>query len=139
MRSVDEMLSSAGQITLHKIRPISGGGSAFSFSIVNSVNGKRVAISKALSQELGLTDAVEMQPSDEHTLLVGANLGIVEALKGNLCGQQDGKKICYSAEVVLTLCEFFALDYTNKTSRAFTHIQVKTTSDGRKIGIIEMK
>lgn len=102
----------------------SGGGSGrYSLGIVNSKsNGKRISISKALTQKLGLTDTVQMAAFPQHGfLMMASTLPSKKASSCFLTG--DDKKIGYSADIVHRLTEDFNLDFSEHVSRSFSKVE----------------
>ena len=104
-------------------------GGDFSFGIVNSdANGKRVSVSKSLSQKLELTDPLAILPMiDDGVVLLAKELPFPATSRVNVRGQD--KKIAYSASLVRLLAEAFALDYSARTSMSFNDIDFDTVDD----------
>lgn len=95
----------------------------YSVNIVNNKNGKRVSFSKPLSLKLGLQDSIDIVALEEEgVILIAKNLPYDVKSTYGLRG--DDKKIIYSSELVQSLTEIFALDFSTKTSCSFTDITV---------------
>ena len=137
MLDINDLLMRANETEVSHDGPNGSGNSKPSFGIVNSRhNGKRFSFSKALSEELGLTDYVEFQPSGQKVLLISKALGIPKAMNSNLCGE-DGKKIAYCSGHVAALSKFYNLDFTKRTSRSFDRITFATSPvTGEKIAVV---
>lgn len=113
------------QNMMHMNLPTIAKGSAkYSFGIVNSKNnGKRVTISKALAQTLGLEDSAMFMPSDtDRKLVVGKTLPFPHAITGKLSGAD--KKTCYLTSLVALLTEMFGLDFSKHVSQTFVTIDI---------------
>ena len=120
------------------IQVVTGGGSnAISMSIVNSNgNGKRIAFSKKLSEELALADTIYMVPNIEDDELILSSVAIEDiSSSGKLSGTE--KKICYSAALVNMLVELFKLEYAGKTSKSFNNIRFEQYND-TQMAIVKM-
>ena len=93
-----------------------------SISIVNNVNGKRLTISKALAEDLGVDDVAYAMPSAaDRKLVLGKTLPFPSAVKLPLHG--EGKKTAYVANLVEVLVKMYNLDYTDCTSQSFDSIE----------------
>lgn len=103
--------------------------SGFSFSIVNAEgNGKRISISKAIADKLGLEDSAMLIPLVESgVVIVGKTLPFPNASELTLKGKE--KKIAYSAGAVKLLTKLFSLDFSTKTSRSFSDITFDVIND----------
>lgn len=120
------------------VQVVTGGGSnAISISIVNSQgNGKRIAFSKKLTEELTLTDKIYMIPNTDDGELILSSVPIHDiSSSGNLNGTT--KKICYSAALVDLLVNAFNLNYKGKTSLSFNEISFEEYDDA-KVAIVRM-
>ncbi|MBP3400428.1 MAG: hypothetical protein J6K70_01520 [Selenomonadales bacterium] len=95
-----------------------------SFGIVNSVNnGKRITISKSLSEALDLTDTIMLTINQEdRQVFIGKTLPAQQAVTGKLSG--TGKKICYMTSIVTTLTKVFNINFSTCVSRTFTDIEI---------------
>ena len=104
------------------------GASRISFGLVNNVNGKRITISKALSQKLHLDDTayISLVP-EQNALLVSATPVTEKSCKCLLRGAD--KKTSYSAQVISTITTVFNLDFTQKTSLSFSDIELDVVND----------
>ena len=120
------------QMTLPKIATTNG---KYTFGIVNSQNnGKRVTISKALAQVLGLDNTAMFMPSKaDRKLVVGRTLPFPSAIKGNLSGTD--KKTCYLTALVTLLTQIYELDFSKHVSRTFGDIEIDEV-DGMTVAII---
>lgn len=112
-----------------------GGNSVKSFSIVNSNNGKRVAFSLSLLEELSSPKTLEFATDTKNRkLYVAENLG------GNFKSQEikyGGKGIIYNSTLVEEITKAFELDFSNKTSVSFRDIDVDEDEDtGEKVIIV---
>lgn len=107
----------------------------YSFGIVNSKNnGKRLSFSKALVAALDLEDTVELLPAAaDGVLFVAKKLPTDVSFEGKLTG--DGKKLCYSGSLVALVTESFKLDFSEKTSMSFAHVEIQDV-DGTKVAAI---
>ena len=91
-------------------------------SIVNNVNGRRLTISKALVEALGVDDVAYAMPSAaDSKLVLCKTLPFPKAAKLLLHGK--GKKTAYNANFVEVLVKMYNLDYTDCTSRSFDSIE----------------
>ncbi|WP_418626841.1 hypothetical protein [Anaerosinus sp.] len=113
----------------------SKGWGTFSISIVNNHNGKRLAVNESLYKILNKLDTVQfMVIPKKGLLLIGKYLGEENSYKLST----TGRPVVYSAGLVESLTEIFELDYTNKTSMSFRHIEIDD-SDKSVIAIVEIK
>lgn len=101
----------------------------YSFGIVNSKNnGKRLTLSKALSKKLDIKDDIAFLPMpDDGVLLISSQLPLSVAINATCKGED--KKIVYSATLVQHLTSAFKLDFSNRTSVAFSDIKFETNGD----------
>lgn len=107
---------------------VSTGASKYSVSIVNNVNGKRVTISKALSFDLSLDNSAYFLPIEETGQLLISATPIGD--KSSCCSLSGtDKKTCYNASLVKMLSDAFKLDFSNKTSMAFTDIYIDNSTN----------
>lgn len=107
-----------------EVRQVSATGSSkYSVSVVNSDgNGKRVTLSKALIEELGLEGSVYMLPlADEKVLLLAKTMSFPSASKIVL--NSKDQRTAYNADAVKLLVDTFGLDYAKCTSKAFNQIE----------------
>ena len=109
----------------------------FSFGIVNSRhNGKRLSFSKALVVALDLEGTVELLPAAaDGVLFVAKKLPADISFEGKLSG--EGKKLCYSGSLVALVTEAFKLDFSEKTSMSFSHVEIQDV-DGIKVAAIHI-
>lgn len=113
----------------------SKGRGMFSISIVNNRNGKRLEFSEFLYEKLNKPNTVQfMVIPKKGLLLIGKSLGEENSYKVST----TGRPVVYSAGLVYSLTEIFGLDYTNKTSTSFHHIEIDD-SDESVIAIVEIK
>ena len=105
----EELFNSLMAEVLPEIKQSTG---TFSFGLVNSTqNGKRFSISKALAEQLQLTDSVYVMPSAAtREVVIGKTLPFPSSKNCKLKG--DGKKLCYSASVVELLTKVLNLDFS---------------------------
>ena len=124
----------AAQTTLKA--PVTTGSGAYSVGIVNSRNnGKRVSLSKALCEKLGLTEKAAFMPiADEKVLLIGKTLSFCTPLVGKLSG--EGKKLCYNSGIVASLTAEFGLDFSSCTSMSFSKVEFETDENGEIIAVV---
>ena len=115
---------------------VTTGPSKYSISIVNNINGKRVAISKALSIDLLLDGTAYFLPVEETgQLLISASPIGDKSSSSSLSGAE--KKISYNASLVKMLTEAFKLDFSDKTSCSFSDITIDT-STGNAVAIVNI-
>lgn len=109
----------------------------YSFGVVNSKNnGKRLSFSKALVAALDLEDTVELLPAAaDGVLFVAKKLPTEVSFEGKLSG--DGKKLCYSGSLVALVTESFKLDFSEKTSMSFAHVEIQDV-DSTKVAAIHI-
>ena len=113
------LFESLMQAQLPSIKTTSGKST---ISIVNNVNGRRLTISKALAEDLGVDDVAYAMPSAaDRKLVLGKTLPFPKAVKLLLHGK--GKKNAYNANFVEVLVKMYNLDYTDCTSRSFDSIE----------------
>ena len=126
--NLDNLFVQAEKVTADIAANVGNNG-GFSVGIVNSnQNGRRISLSKALCAKLQITDtAVFMPLPQEGVLLVANELPMSNAVKGNLKG--EGKKLCYSAELVLALSKLFNLDFSTRTSMSFSDVEIDVKDD----------
>lgn len=116
-----------------------GGSNVLSFGVVNSEsNGKRISISKALCEKLGLEKEAQIAivPS-KGVIVVAKELTSKNICKCKLRGER-GRKISYNSGLVRTLTETFDLDFSKRTSITFTDIEVQL-HDGEIFAIVYME
>lgn len=114
----------------------STGANKCSFCIVNNINGKRLSFSKMLSQKLELSTEVFLLPLPSQGKILLANTPISpKASVGTLSGVD--KKICYSAQLVKGVSAAFQLDFSEKTSIAFSDIEFDTVN-GTTVAIVNI-
>ena len=113
-----------------------GGNSKPSLTIVNSKhNGKRIMLSKALKEALGIEQSFTVASFPEDgCILMGKELPNCND-KFNM--SPSDAQICYSSTLINHLVEAFNLDYENVTSRSFSEIQIDTSGD-TPIAIIKL-
>lgn len=111
--------------------------SGFSFSIVNAEgNGKRISISKAIADKLGLENTAMLIPlADSGVIMIGKTLPFPNASELKLNGKE--KKIAYNAGAVKLLTKLFNLDFSAKTSRSFSDVTFDVI-DGVDIAIVNV-
>ena len=120
------------------IPQVSGSGSGkYSISVVNSDgNGKRISLSKALVEKLGLTDSVSLLPIKENGILMVAKKLPFERASDITLNSKD-KRTAYNAEAVQLITATFGLDYSSKTSYSFNDIEFMD-EDGMEIAAVYM-
>ena len=113
---------------------VSGSGK-YSISVVNSDgNGKRITLSKALVQKLGLDGSVSMLPlQGEGVLMLAKELPFASA--SNIALTSSDKRIAYHAGAVKLLVDTFRLDYSKKTSMSFSDVEF-TEQGGMTIAVV---
>jgi hypothetical protein len=113
-----------------------GGNSKASLTIVNSRhNGKRMMLSKALKEALGIEQSFTVASFPEDgCILMGKELPNSND-KFNMSPSDN--QICYSSTLINYLVKAFNLDYENVTSRSFSEIQIDTSGD-TPIAIIKL-
>lgn len=104
------------------------GNSKLSVSIVNNINGKRITISKSLSESLSLSTSAYFLPVEETSQLLISAAPIGEQ-STPVALSDKGKKICYNSKFVQKLSACFKLDFTDKTSMSFTEIEINTSTE----------
>ncbi|WP_163151598.1 hypothetical protein [Anoxybacillus sp. MB8] len=106
------------------------------FSIVYSKkNGKRVAISEHVIQELGNPETVQVGFSPE-SIAISEYLG--EDSVSHKLKTAGGKKVIYSSELVQCLIDYYNLNFDPRTSITFSNVSYKT-KNGKKVALISMK
>lgn len=115
---------------------VSAGSSKYSVSIVNNTNGKRISISKALSEKLELADTAFFLPVESAGDLLISTEKLSDKVSVATLGGKD-KKICYNAALVSLLTASFKLDFENKTSCSFNNIEFDTVN-GAPVAIVHM-
>lgn len=112
-------------------------GGTHSFRIVNSNgNGKRVELSKTLSERLALADVLHAMPSrKDGKLVIGKELPFPSKAKLTLSGSD--RKIAYSAPFVKLLAEMFNIDFKKHVSRTFKSIEFDSI-DEVPVAIIDL-
>ena len=105
------------------------------FGVVNSAqNGKRLSISKALAQHLGVDTFVYAMPSaEERKLVLGKELPFTNAVELKLSG--EGKKLCYNAHIVELLTDMFSLDFSTHVSMTVSNI-VLDVKNGVPVAVV---
>jgi hypothetical protein len=115
---------------------VSTGASKYSVAIVNNINGKRVTISKALSSDLSLNSSAYFLPVEETGQLLISSVPIGD--RSSCCSLSGAdKKVCYNASLVKMLTDAFKLDFSDKTSMAFTDIYIDK-STANPVAIVNM-
>lgn len=108
---------------------------ASSITIVHHKNGKRIAITPALYEQLGSPQTVQFSiVSEEQVLLIGEELG----MKNNYAVSTTGKPTVYKASLTEQIAAGFHLDFTSKSSITFSEVEVDSLDDA-KIAVIKMK
>lgn len=98
--------------------------SAYSVSIVNSSNGKRISFSKSLCQKLEVNNEIYLLPYVDRGVIIISGVKFSDAAQPcRVTGTE--KKTCYNAELVKKLSEYFKLDFTGITSKSFSDITVE--------------
>jgi hypothetical protein len=103
-------------------------GSGYSVSIVNSDNGKRLTVSKALTKELSLDKEIYVAINAEDKEFYISNAPIINRSSHCKVSGTD-KKICYSAALVTLIVDSFNLNYSGKTSMSFNNISFEEVDD----------
>ena len=98
--------------------------SAYSVSIVNNTNGKRLTISKSLARELSITGEIYILPIVEKGVILISGVKFSPAAQSCSVRGTD-KKICYNADLVKKLSDNFNLDFSEVTSKSFNDITVE--------------
>jgi len=123
--------------------------SKMSLTVVYNHNGKRITVSKKLSESLKLTDTVHIAFAiDEGTVLLAKHLSdndderIVLNLKDEMDtikGDVTGKKIAYNADAAYVIANSYGLDYTKCSSKSFSKIEIDNSAPDNPIAIITIK
>lgn len=103
-------------------------------SIVYSGNGKRVAINQGMSEQLGHPTSLQIGMND-HILAIGESLG--DTHTDYTLTEQGNYRIIYNSELVKDLIDYYALDFSNRTSRTFPILDVQDV-DGSVVVYIDM-
>lgn len=98
--------------------------SAYSVSIVNSSNGKRISFSKSLSQKLAVDKEIYILPCIDNGVILVSGVKFSDAAQSCRVTGTD-KKICYNADLVIKISEHFKLDFTGITSKSFNDIVIE--------------
>ena len=102
----------------------------FTVGVVNNRNGKRVSISAALADTLGLKEKVYFIIDKETMeLLISRHFPYKAAVEASASGEDGQKKIVYSAGIVETITQKFNLDFTARTSMSFDRVDIGTDED----------
>lgn len=123
--NIKDLINEANNSTISTFSAASG----FSFGIVNAEgNGKRLSISKAISEKLGLEDSAMIIPLvDSGVVIIGKTLPFPKASELTLKGKE--KKLAYNAGAVKLLAKVFDLDFSVKTSMSFSDITFDVVDD----------
>lgn len=148
-QTAKELLKEATDLTTLKNSNYSGGSSKMSLSVVYNHNGKRLQISKKLSEVLKLEDTAQIsiiasagvvilgkKTSDNPNEYISLDLRDVnESSKTNIAG----RKISYSATAAYAIVTSFELDYANCSSKSFTKISIDSSDPENPLAIITIK
>ena len=139
MKSVDELLKAASNVSISPKKYNTSSRGIMSFSLVNSEgNGKRFTMTKSLITAIDVDKHVEIIPiSEEGTLLAAKKLPFDNAIKNTLKPKGEGRLV-YSASIVSLLTESFNLDFKNHVSMSFQNIRIDKLPDGSPLAIINM-
>jgi len=91
-------------------------GEAGVLSVVQSDNGKRVALSKELLEQLGNPNTIQIGLSDNQ-MVIAENLG--DDFTSYPLSKSGAKKIIYRSELVKQITERYNLDFSKRTSITF--------------------
>ncbi len=107
-------------------------------SIVNSRNGKRMAISHSLSSELGLEKIMDViLDIDAHEILLSKSFPYNGASQFTISGNKN--KISYKARLVDSITESMGLDFSSSTSKTFADIAFETDEEtGVKYAVVKI-
>lgn len=127
INSLSDLISTAESSTSTQV--VSGSGSKYSFSIVNSQNnGKRLSFSKSLATDIGLTDTVFILPSvASGEIFVTSSSISGKCSKAPLSGAD--KKLCYSTPLVKMIVSAFGLNFAGHTSMSFPDVTIEDFGD----------
>jgi len=115
MRDFNTMKNQFGNVTTAKGK--------FTVGVVHNRNGKRVTISAALGEFLGIKDQISFIIDTEvGELLISRSFPYDAALTVTASGKDGEKKIAYSATVSESVVKAFGLDFSSKTSMSFGSI-----------------
>ena len=115
MRNFNEMKNNFGNVTTAKGK--------FTVGVVHNRNGKRVTISAALAEFLGIKDQASfIIDTEAGELLISRSFPYDAALTVTASGKDGEKKIAYSATVSESVVKAFGLDFSSKTSMSFGNI-----------------
>lgn len=134
MYSITDLLKMAESNTIGAVH--GGGSSKYSVSIVNNTNGKRVSLSKALSEKLNLTETAFFLPVESAGELIISSVALGDRASTTMLSGKD-KKICYNAALVTLLTDSFKLDFSTRTSCSFNEIKFDTVGDAT-VAIVKM-
>ena len=147
--NVKDLLAKATKVSKVTEGNTAGGSSKMSFSVVYNRNGKRITISKKLSEALKLEDKAHISfVVDEGVVLLGKATSenkderIELALKderNTIQGGVTGKKISYNADAAYGITNSFNLDYKNRSSYSFDKIDIDYSDPDSPIAIITIK
>lgn len=115
MRNFEKMKNQFGNVTTAKGK--------FTVGVVYNRNGKRVSVSAALAEALGIEDKMSfIIDAEAGELLISRDFPYPAALTVTASGKDGEKKIAYSATVAESVVKAFGLDFSSKTSMSFGSI-----------------
>ena len=102
---------------------VRSGNGVPSFGIVNSsTNGKRVTLSKALTDALSIKDEMYILPIPSKGIILVSSASIhPNAQHFELKG--EASKVCYKSSLVTELAKKFHIDFSKHVSRSFRNIK----------------
>lgn len=145
-QTAKNLLAQATDLTTLKNVGSSRGNSKMSLSVVYNHNGKRLQISKALSDVLKLENTAQISIITTAGVVIlgkktsdNPNQCIDLDLKDNNASSEanaSGRKIAYNSSAAQAIVTSFELDYSNCSSKSFTKISIDSSDPENPLAII---
>ena len=145
-QTAKNLLAQATDLTTIKNVSSSKGNSKKSLSVVYNHNGRRLQISKALSEALLLENFAQISIIESSGVVI---LGKKTSDNPNQCidlnlkdsnesseANTAGRKIAYSASAAYAIVTSFELDYSNCSSKSFSKISIDNSDPENPLAII---
>lgn len=132
MRNFANMKNQFGNVTTARGK--------FTVGVVFNTNGKRVSVSAALAEALGIEEKMAfIIDTEAQELLISREFPYPAAITVNASGKDGEKKIAYSATVAESVVRAFNLNFSERTSMSFSKVTTDVDADtGIPYAIVKM-